>query len=158
MPSFLHKTLRRSTYLLNVLEGCWLPNIENTQFVFNYGTSLEIFKFQPPSLLESVYYQPFFDRVRFICSSLQTSERSVFYALRENDVIEYKYQELEGFFVAINQFILPISCNNPTFAVYAQGHLIVSSTNGSICTIDLSNKQIINVKPSECILHSFIKK
>ncbi|KAK8891279.1 hypothetical protein M9Y10_028487 [Tritrichomonas musculus] len=155
MPSFLHKTLRKSSYILNVLEGCWLPNIENTQFVFNYGTSLEIFKFQPPSLLESVYYQPFFDRVRFICSSLQTSERSVFYALRENDVIEYKYQELEGFFVAINQFILPISCNNPTFAVYAQGHLIVSSTNGSICTIDLSNKQIINVKPSECILHSF---
>lgn len=156
MPSFLHKTLRRSTYLLNVLEGCWLPNIQNTQFIFNYGTSFEIFKFIPPNLLEPIYSQPFFDRVCFICSGPQTSEISFFYALRENDIIEYKYQELEGFFVATNKFNLPLACIRPTFAAYAQSHLIVSSTNGSICSIDLSNGEIKNIKPSECVLHTFL--
>ncbi|OHT11607.1 hypothetical protein TRFO_18863 [Tritrichomonas foetus] len=153
--SFIHKTLRRSSYLLNTLEGCWLPHIQAAQFIFHYGTSFEIFVLNSTNTLELYYSQPLFCKVPFICSGPSINELDTFFALRDADILQLIYKESEGIFVKVRRINLPKLCRNPTFAIYKDKNLIVSATHGGICTINIEINQISTEKPTNCVLHTF---
>lgn len=138
MPRFLHKTLLRASHVMNVIEGDWVSMSGHKQYLLHYGNSFEIVEYrESDKRLESVFWQPLFAKVQFVCDGPVFGKYSSFLAFRASDVLCLCYSESDHLFTTKKRFPLPKDCFNPSFGFYRDDYIIVSAPSGGLCSLTL---------------------
>ena len=108
MPRFLHKTLLRASHVMNVIEGDWVSMSGHKQYLLHYGNSFEIVEYrESENSVESVFWQPLFAKVQFVCDGPVFGKYSSFLAFRASDVLCLCYSEADNLFTTKKRFSLP---------------------------------------------------
>lgn len=143
---FIHKTLRKSCNVLDVIPGKWHPDIPNLQYLFNNHTYFELYHFVQTSdgfKLVKFYQQLFLSKVYSICSGPPIKELSSFFALRDYDIIQFSYDAKMKIFVlnAMSRIALPQFLSFSNYIYYSSPILFISSARGGIGAFDFSDKK-----------------
>ncbi|OHT04312.1 hypothetical protein TRFO_28196 [Tritrichomonas foetus] len=161
MTYFIHRTLRSSSNVLDVIPGNWYPKVEGPQFILNLHTAFELYRIiQSPNGIRffRLYIQLFMSKVYCICPGPSINGVSSFFALRDNDIIQLSYSENEDLFVLRIRLTLPPLLVSSNFIFYSDPILIVSSSRGGICAFEFSqqeSKLAFCEKTSEYVLSTF---
>lgn len=162
MNTFIHRTLRNGSYILDVVKGTWHPTIETPQFVINFQTSLGLYTLvakETQAQLMQVIHQPFFARVMSICIGPKRNNLDTIYVLRESDILQLEFSQSERLFTLCRQHNLPSLCCCPSRIFWEHHSLIVSSHSGGLCCFDLNSQNhrpTFLEKPTNCVLNTFI--
>lgn len=159
MAFYVHRTLKPSFCVQDVVRGNWVPETRTcAQFLLNLGNAFEIHGLRPvEKKMQRINRQPFLSKVYSVCKGPEIDGFDSFYALRDHDAILFAYCEREELFVAKDRVTIPGLAVSSSFCWYDSGLLTVSAAHGGACVINTrdANRVIYLGKPSNCVMTAF---
>ena len=154
---FVHSTFQKDSYILNVLQGKWIPN-RKKQILINYYTFFRVYEINPENkTLTLIHEQPFFSKVTSVDSAQTSDDIDTLYVLTPSAVIMMTYHPQINLFKPIKDgyLALPPLCTNPNYIKHLYTQTIVSSANGSICAYGNGPTLIYEAKTTPFVLTCF---
>lgn len=161
---YLHRTIRQSNNLIGIQPGMWIPSQGDSipqQYLFNCYTKVCVFYLQEfgesKVRLQKMFTQPMMSKFKCICKGPSFSESEndrkldTFYALRENDIIQYVYSKAENLFVVISRICLPAVLISSEFIFWSaekdtsKSHLVISAFHGGLGIFEFSASKKANL-------------
>ena len=171
---FLHKTIRQSSNLQQVVCGTWLqynktPTPKQSIFVYQNHFVVYLVSPEKPDFSRPYYLQKFFGKVSYVCLGPKFRDLDSFFAAYNSFIILYSYDDKERFFTSKLKINLDKILIRPNLLYYnfMTSELVVSCNHGgmgkysiSFCGSDDSSQTTSNLifseKSTGAVLSSFI--